>query len=261
MAHEALAAATTVRTAAIVLDQLHGAFASALRIILDAQESNQEERARRQLHELCRWTLLGRHLTTPFRVVIAGAPNVGKSSLINRLAGFQRSIVSPTPGTTRDLVSTRIAVDGWPVELIDSAGVREQAGTLEMQGIDLALSVAAEADLCLWLLDAAAPPVLPPREIPALRLLINKMDLRPAWELSRFPDAVRVSAETGAGLDALLQSLSRWLVPEAPPPGAAMPFNAELCDLVETAGMCAEGQLHQITQVLYNCLGKAAGNS
>jgi tRNA modification GTPase len=255
MAHAALAETTTVRTAAIVLDQLHGAFAAALRKILDALELNQETEARRPLHELCRWASLGRHLTTPFRVVVAGAPNVGKSSLINRLTGYQRSIVSPTPGTTRDLVSTRTAVDGWPVELIDSAGVHDQAGSLETQGIDLALAAAAEADLCLWLFDAAAPPVLLPREVPSIRLLINKIDLPPAWDLSRFPDAVHVSAETGAGIDDLLQSLSRWLVPEVPPAGAAVPFNSELCTVVDSAAQTPQGQLHQIARALYNCLG------
>jgi tRNA modification GTPase len=67
---------------------------------------------------------LGRHLTRPWRVVVAGAPNVGKSSLINALAGFTRTVVTAVPGTTRDVVATAAAIDGWPVELIDTAGLR-----------------------------------------------------------------------------------------------------------------------------------------
>src|SRR4029453_3197945 len=67
---------------------------------------------------------LGQHLTAPWRVVLAGPPNVGKSSLINALAGYQRTIVSHVPGTTRDVVTTTTAIDGWPVELADTAGLR-----------------------------------------------------------------------------------------------------------------------------------------
>ena len=75
------------------------------------------------------------HLDRPWRVVIAGAPNVGKSSLVNALAGFARSLVSPTAGTTRDVVTTRIALDGWPIELCDTAGQRESADAVESAGI------------------------------------------------------------------------------------------------------------------------------
>jgi tRNA modification GTPase len=226
----ALAEATTTRTAAILLDQYHGAFAAAVRNIAESVERADTDQAAAQLRELARWILLGRHLTSPWRVAVAGAPNVGKSSLINRLAGYSRCVVAPTPGTTRDLVSTRVAIDGWPVELIDTAGVREQAEALEAQGIELALAAVAEADLCLWLLDATAPPVLPPRPLPSLRLVINKTDLSAAWEFATVPEALTISAATGAGLEELLQALSRWLVPEVPPAGAAVPFSTELCD-------------------------------
>jgi len=166
-------------------------------------------------------------------VVIAGAPNVGKSSLLNALAGYQRSIVAPTPGTTRDLVSVRLAIDGWPVEFVDTAGLRGATEALEGQGIEQARAMAATADLCLWVLDASAPPVWSDRAIPRMQLLVNKTDLPPAWSLDERTDVVRVSTETGAGLPELCERLSARLVPDVPPPGAAVPFTAHLCDEVQ----------------------------
>ncbi len=118
----ALAEAPTVRTAAILLDQYNGAFAAALDAILTALNHGEINAASAGLKAQARRAGLGRRLTRPWRVAVAGPPNVGKSSLMNALAGYQRSIVSPTPGTTRDVVTTRLAIDGWPVELADTAG-------------------------------------------------------------------------------------------------------------------------------------------
>src|SRR5207244_7282248 len=89
----------------------------------------------RLLEALVRYVDVGRHLTAPWKVAVIGPPNVGKSSLVNALAGFQRSIVAPTPGTTRDLVTTLIAVDGCPAGLIDTAGLRDARGSSEGAGI------------------------------------------------------------------------------------------------------------------------------
>ena len=158
LAAEALADAPTARTAAILLDQYHGAFRRALQAIDTHLERGDAAAALGIVEELARFAPLGRHLTTPWRVVIAGAPNVGKSSLLNALAGYQRSIVAATPGTTRDLVTLRLAIDGWPVEFVDTAGMRDAAETLEGQGIEQARESAATADLCLWVLDASAKP-------------------------------------------------------------------------------------------------------
>ncbi len=235
LASAALAEAPTTRTAAILLDQQAGAFGRALDAIRAALEAGDTEAARRGLEELARFAPLGCHLTRPWRVVAAGAPNVGKSSLVNALAGFQRSVVAPTPGTTRDVVTTRLAVDGWPVELADTAGLRADAGTLEEEGIRRARATAAAADLCLWVLDASAEPAWPGPEVGAVRLVVNKVDLPSAWDLAQAAGAVRVSAATGEGLADLCEALGRWLVPEAPPAGAPVPFTEALGAAVEEA--------------------------
>jgi tRNA modification GTPase len=229
----ALAEAPTARTAAILLDQYHGAFGRALQTI-DAHVARGDVPAARAIaEELARFAPLGRHLVTPWRVVIAGAPNVGKSSLLNALAGYQRSIVAPTPGTTRDLVTVRLAIDGWPVEFVDTAGLRGAAEALEVEGIEQARATAANADLCLWVLDASAVRLEPEPASPGVHRVLNKVDLPLAWDLDAARDAVRVSARTGAGLADLCDNIARWLVPHPPPPGSAVPFTADHCDQVQ----------------------------
>jgi tRNA modification GTPase len=233
-----LTEARTVRTAAILLDQVNGAFENALTDILTALDRGDTADARRRLHELSRHDTVGRHLTQPWRVVVAGAPNVGKSSLVNALAGYQRSVIAPTPGTTRDVVSVALAVDGWPIELIDTAGLRDDAESLEEQGIHLARAALASADLCLWLLDGSTEAVWPEQRSPGMRFVVNKGDLPAAWDHSRADLAV--SAQTGAGITELVQALGDWLVPEAPPAGAAVPFTPEIAERITAAAKCLE---------------------
>jgi tRNA modification GTPase len=233
MAQEALAEAPTTRTAAILLDQVHGAFGRAIAAVQAALPHEDWPAAVSQLDALTRYTSLGRHLTTPWQVVIAGAPNVGKSSLVNALAGFQRSVVAATPGTTRDVVRARLAIDGWPVEVADTAGLRETGEVLEGAGVGLAREAVADADLCLWVLDGAGTPVWPELGQANLRFVINKTDLAPAWDLSQAAGAIHVSALTGAGVGELCDAISHWLVPNPPPAGVAVPFTAEICNRLE----------------------------
>ncbi|HLN26621.1 MAG TPA: GTPase [Gemmataceae bacterium] len=235
LAARALADALTARTAAILLDQYQGALIRRLDEIRAAWARGDAEKAGRLLGEMAAHAELGRHLTTPWRVVVAGAPNVGKSSLVNALAGYQRCVVAPSPGTTRDVVRTILAVDGWPIELADTAGLRDEALPLELHGIDLARAAARTADVCLWLVDGSTEPVWPDHAVKAGKLIVNKIDLPPAWDFSRASDAVCVSALTGEGMGDLCQALSRWLVPEPPAPGAGVPFTTELCDAVDLA--------------------------
>jgi tRNA modification GTPase len=244
----ALTEARTVRTAAILLDQYHGAFTRSLAMVQAAWQANDLVGVTSFLQELVRYAGLGRHLTVPWQVAILGPPNVGKSSLINALAGFQRSVVAATPGTTRDVVTTTIAVDGWPVELADTAGFRAHGGVLEQLGMERAVRTAAQADLCFWVLDSSSPPLWPDFAGKALHFIVNKIDLPAAADFAAPPNAIFVSAKTGQGLDDLCKALTQWLVPDAPPAGADVPFTAALCDKVEkiyhwfTAGRFAEAR-------------------
>jgi tRNA modification GTPase len=230
----ALAEAPTVRTATILLDQYNGAFAAALDAILAALDRGDIDMASTGLDALARRAGLGRRLTTPWRVTVAGAPNVGKSSLMNALAGCQRSIVSPTPGTTRDVVKTRLAIDGWSVELADTAGVREGTDALEDEGVGKARASAHAADLRLWVLDASAPPVWPSDDLGSVRFVVNKVDLPSVWDLTAV-ESVQISALTPSGIRELCAALSGWLVSDPPPSGAAVPFTERLCAGVEDA--------------------------
>lgn len=236
----ALTQATTLRTASILLDQQQGALARALEAIRSALDAGDTAAADKGVTQLERYADVGLHLTQPWRVTVAGAPNVGKSSLVNALAGYERCIVAATPGTTRDVVTTRIALDGWPIELADTAGLRRDAGALEAEGIQRAKAAAADADLLLWVLEAAAPPVWPAENIAAILFVINKIDLPPVWEWQRGENAIRVSARTGEGLSELCTALVARLVPDPPSPGAAVPFTPRLCQDIADTKRCVQ---------------------
>lgn len=223
---EPLAQATTARTASILLDQYNGAFLRADPSIL------------------ARFASLGRHLVTPWKVVIAGPPNVGKSSLVNALAGYQRSVVAPIPGTTRDVVRVQLAFEGWPVELSDTAGMRTSAEELEAAGIARARSEYAKADLRIWVVDLAADEPEWSALDPAPEIVVgNKVDAA----RSPIPCArlLPVSATRGDGLPELIAAIVRKLVPEAPPPGSAVPFAPALCDAVESAATTGKLDSHR----------------
>ncbi|MSQ93062.1 MAG: GTP-binding protein [Gemmataceae bacterium] len=224
---ETLAHASTVRTANILLDQVSGAWQVCMRELADPDPVRGTQ-VRQRLAELIP---LGQHLVEPWQVVIAGAPNVGKSSLMNALAGYTRSVVSPSAGTTRDTVALRLAIDGWPVEITDTAGIRAATNDLELQGIERAQSVARDADLRLWLLDGSTGPIFPDDPV-GWHFLINKIDLPAAWDWQSLPEALRISARTQTGLTELCEMISRQLVPQPPLPGEAVPVTAEQAALV-----------------------------
>ncbi|RIK81107.1 MAG: hypothetical protein DCC67_08515 [Planctomycetota bacterium] len=235
----ALARAATRRTAAILLDQREGALRRAIAAIEADIAAGALSAAQRQLDELLARVPLGRRLTEPWLVAIAGPPNVGKSSLINALVGYERAIVYHQAGTTRDVLTADAAIDGWPVRLIDAAGIRATLDPLEAEGVARARQQIARADLVLWISDATAPDDPADRSFAfelerlsagAVIRVVNKIDLAPT---SAAAGDVRLSARTGEGLDRLLELAARRLVPNPPPPGAAVPFTARQACMLE----------------------------
>jgi tRNA modification GTPase len=236
-AHIALAEAVTERTAAILLDQINGALSAAVRAVLEDLTAQQWLTAAEKLDELLSRREFGRHLTAPWRVVLAGRPNVGKSSLLNALAGYGRAIVHHTPGTTRDVVTVSTAIDGWPIELADTAGLREADDAIEAAGVALARAALAGADLVLVVHDASAEDEkISEFELRARVLHVwNKSDLISAPPVDLPPACILTSAVTGAGVANLAAAIGQTLVPTPPAAGAAVPFTAGQLAALEAA--------------------------
>ncbi len=166
-----------------------------------------------------------------FSLAIAGRPNVGKSSLFNRLLEMDRAIVTAVPGTTRDLVSESTAIEGIPVRLTDTAGIREASDLVESLGIERTRSAVADADLTLLVFDISAAPE--PEDLSLLEqlsdrrplLVGNKADL--GCDSRALPALLPVSAATGAGIAELRQAILERLSPS----GIALPESGSLTSL------------------------------
>jgi tRNA modification GTPase len=160
----------------------------------------------------------GERLRDGLTIAIAGPPNAGKSSLLNRIARREAAIVSPYPGTTRDVIEVHLDLEGYPATLLDTAGIREPEHPVEQEGVRRALARAQAADLVLWVVDAsledqaAQPPA--DRGGSTVWMVRNKLDLlaagsKPGAALeSSGRRAFAISAQTGAGLDTLVAALA-----------------------------------------------------
>lgn len=232
-ARHALADALTERTALILLDQQKGVFANEVSEIRDLLNSSDSlPSAIKRLDDLISRSGIGLHLTQPWQVVIAGRPNAGKSSLLNALLGFQRSITSPQPGTTRDVVTARTAIDGWPIELRDTAGLRASSDEIESAGVALAEQELRTADLVLYLIPANELAQEAEQQIATLqnaRQETATIVVRTKADLSSnsAAEGLAVSSVTGAGLSELAGAIVERLIGVAPTAGAAVPITAE----------------------------------
>ena len=255
----ALTAALTQRTASHLLCQYQGALereCEAIRVFLEEGDFVQADA---KLAALLSWREFGLRLTQPWQVVIAGRPNVGKSSLLNVLAGYERAIVFDQPGTTRDVVSVTTALDGWPVLLSDTAGLHDADEALELTGIERAKQNISRADLVLWVIDAACLPDWTSDsadsmalaeakdiglELEGRRLLVtlNKVDLNtPPAEL--LEDAIPICATEERGIPELIEAVVMQLVPDTPRPEAAVPFTQrQFAKLEEIQSHCSQKQ-------------------
>ena len=158
--------------------------------------------ALRAIDALLQTARAGRIAREGARLVILGPPNAGKSSLLNALIGYERAIVAPIPGTTRDYLEAPLELEGLPLKAVDTAGVRKTTDPVEAAGVKRAFALAREADLVLWVADRSEEKPAPPPELPGGRVLFvaSKADLPPAWE---DPTYLSVSARTGEGVEAL----------------------------------------------------------
>ncbi len=194
----------------------------------------------------------GRIVREGLTLAIVGAPNAGKSSLFNRLLERERAIVTPLPGTTRDTITEQLALDGIPIHLVDTAGLRDLADTpetaAERAGIERSRRTLAEADLVLHVVDSTS---FPPGEAEARRLpaadeslarelasrasllVLNKSDLAPL-RISGFAAAIATSAVTGAGLDTLRSAIRQKLAAQ-PAVESALVTNLRQSQAIEAA--------------------------
>jgi tRNA modification GTPase len=159
------------------------------------------------LQDVLRKSRRGSLLRSGVRVVIAGRPNVGKSSLLNRLAGEERAIVTPVAGTTRDALRESILIEGVPFVVVDTAGLRPATDAVERLGIERTQRELQDADLVVAVFEAGedhAPLEALPPGVARLEIY-NKLDLTPAYVAPE--GALAVSARTGAGIDALRKAL------------------------------------------------------
>ncbi|HVT03454.1 MAG TPA: tRNA uridine-5-carboxymethylaminomethyl(34) synthesis GTPase MnmE [Thermoanaerobaculia bacterium] len=175
----------------------------------------------------------GRGLRDGLTAVILGRPNAGKSTLLNHLCGSERAIVTPTPGTTRDLIRETVIVGGLPVTFIDTAGLRTGGELVEEIGQFRALEAASKADLVIWLEDSSDPDLTDvPSEARDAILVFSKVDQKAAP-----PEGLGISARTGAGMTVLWERLDREVRDRfRPPEGSPLIVNARQEREINEAG-------------------------
>ena len=218
-------------------------------------------------------------LAEPFRVVLSGPPNVGKSSLLNAIVGFSRAIAVDRPGTTRDVLHADTVIDGLPFRFSDTAGIRDSDERIEQEGISRAVTAAASADLVLWVTDPATHAQMPPplsSGVPdtsgvTVIPVLNKSDLLEggaAGESSRqrrqqgngelessdVGEPIKTSAINGTGVESLMSHIVNRLAVALPKPGDPAVINDRQreCLLEISRAGSAEAMAQRLGELLEN---------
>ncbi len=301
-AEQELLLATTDRAAAILLDQMNGSLRRAIQLILSSVVDRSADQMPRVvdrsadqgssspppfshptsqslssphptsqpspsllIQQLLPWSQLGQHLSAPWKVVLVGPPNVGKSSLMNALVGTRQAIVHHEPGTTRDWIEASGAISGWPIAFTDTAGVRLASDGIEQAGVQRSSEQLRQADLALFVVDAAHGWTSVHDELlelaPSRRIVVwNKVDLAtPGAPQPEFPlkgaAVVSTCAVDQRGIAQLLEAIVCSLVPAEPSEGAAIPFRAQHVEQLQQALQAiAQGQLSVAQAALQDML-------
>lgn len=220
-----------------------------------AEPANAVERIERALS----FAQYGAHLSQPWKVVICGQPNVGKSSLINAISGFERTIVHDSPGTTRDVVSQITAIHGWPIQLTDTAGVRVATDEIERQGVERAIEEAQNADLRIALFDASKSWSEADNQILAQlspELVVhNKTDQR--LDDSKRPAGIFISATERNGLEGLMNTIASKLIPQEPLANDWFPVNEQQCEILrKIKTLIQEGKSKDAASMIQSLIGQ-----
>jgi tRNA modification GTPase len=219
--------------------------------LADERVSQELEVLSQNLDQLNAATHQGVLLHDGMTAVLAGPPNAGKSSLLNALAQFESAIVSPIPGTTRDVLRERIHLDGMPLHVVDTAGLRESRDEIEAEGIRRAREQMERADRVLLVLDDTLGGSIPSEVVnllpshPRRTVIRNKIDLTGrAPGIAGPPEAIEISLSTksGAGLDALRQHLKECMGFQPTGEGTFMARRRHLDALRRAQGYITRGQ-------------------
>ena len=181
----------------------------------------------------------GEILRDGFRVVLAGLPNVGKSSLLNALARREAAIVSEEAGTTRDIIEVHLDLGGFPVVVSDTAGIRQTVVKVEREGIRRSMAAARSADLVIWLMDGQSADATFPKELADMgdrtMAVVSKADLLPAGRLRALPPNLpAISVMTGRGMDDMIRQIT-VMAAEGIGAGQAVITSSRQRNLVATA--------------------------